>query len=178
MLYLVAPASLCLRVLRPTELLDLSIVLLDLERHLRDLLEHRTERLRESVTTCVKLPPYAKRSEIDDVVKFPAAVGVPVSATFNPVALKATSAYTGLYFTHSFRRRTQRAAVQPAFLVGSPLTNLATCVVLAKTTSPALDRSALTVFVKTIGSVAGVEARALMQPLLSAAQQRKRIEEQ
>src|SRR5271156_1251442 len=33
--------GLCLRILRLAKLLDLSIVLLDLERHLRDLLEHR-----------------------------------------------------------------------------------------------------------------------------------------
>jgi hypothetical protein len=34
----------CIRILSLTELLDLSIVLLDLDRHLRDLSEHRTKR--------------------------------------------------------------------------------------------------------------------------------------
>jgi len=36
---------LCLRILGLPELLDLPVVLLDLHCHLRDLLEHRTERL-------------------------------------------------------------------------------------------------------------------------------------
>src|ERR1019366_4032404 len=35
--------GLCLRILRLSELTDLSIVLLDLERHLGDLLEHRAK---------------------------------------------------------------------------------------------------------------------------------------
>jgi hypothetical protein len=39
---------LCLRVLRLGQLLDLSIVLLDFDRHLRDPFEHGTERLRET----------------------------------------------------------------------------------------------------------------------------------
>ena len=40
--------GLCLRILGLAELLDLSVVLLDLDRYLRDLLEHRTERLCQS----------------------------------------------------------------------------------------------------------------------------------
>src|ERR1700731_259124 len=39
---------LCLWILRLAELLDLTVVLLDLERHLGDLLEHRPERLPET----------------------------------------------------------------------------------------------------------------------------------
>ena len=41
--------SLSLGVLRLREFEDLPIVLLDLERHLRDLLEHRTQRVRALV---------------------------------------------------------------------------------------------------------------------------------
>ncbi len=40
--------GLCLRILGLTELLDLPVVLLDLDRYLRDLLKHRTERLCQS----------------------------------------------------------------------------------------------------------------------------------
>jgi hypothetical protein len=40
---------LCLRILCLADLLDLSIVLLDLGGYLRDLQQHRTERLRESL---------------------------------------------------------------------------------------------------------------------------------
>ncbi|HEY6845461.1 MAG TPA: hypothetical protein VI320_04525, partial [Terracidiphilus sp.] len=40
--------SLCLRILGLAELLDLRVLLLDLHCHLRDLLEHRTERLCQS----------------------------------------------------------------------------------------------------------------------------------
>jgi hypothetical protein len=39
---------LCLRLFGLSELLNLPIVLLDLDRHLRDLFEHRTERLRQT----------------------------------------------------------------------------------------------------------------------------------
>ena len=39
---------LCLRILDLAELLDLPVVLLDLDGHLRDLLKYRTERLRQS----------------------------------------------------------------------------------------------------------------------------------
>ena len=37
-----------LRILRPSELLELTIVVFDLQRHLGDLLEHRAKRLRQS----------------------------------------------------------------------------------------------------------------------------------